>query len=247
MVEGVHQAMEMDDDTVRLRLRFFDRPDHRAEVEIMSDFTAAVIVRRMRDVLGEQAVTLASVSFFRAPPASVAAHGSYFRAPVFFARSGDTDEIAFPRSLLAAPLVTADPALAQVLAGGSLSRAAAAAAASADRERDRDAFLTRVRSAIAASLSDGESSLALDVIAGALDLSGRALQRKLKERGVSLSFLIDEARRELAEELLGQNTVLLCDVAYRLGFADVRTFYRVFRRWTGTSPRAFQKARTGAT
>ena len=72
-----------------------------------------------------------------------------------------------------------------------------------------------------------------------------AKTEKLKEQGVSLSMLIDERRRELAEKLLARDSVLLCDVGYRLGFSDVKAFFRAFRRWTGTSPRAFQKTRHG--
>jgi AraC-like DNA-binding protein len=109
-----------------------------------------------------------------------------------------------------------------------------------------DPLIDRLRSVIEASLSAGETALGVDVIAAQVNLSARALQRRLKDRKLSVSGLIDEQRRAVAETLLSRDSVLLCDVAYQLGFRDVKAFFRAFRRWTGTSPRAFQRAKLHA-
>jgi AraC-like DNA-binding protein len=105
-----------------------------------------------------------------------------------------------------------------------------------------DRLIDQVKAMIAGSIAGGTRALAVDVIAAALALSGRTLQRKLKEHGVSHSALIDDVRREIATTLLARDGVRLCDVAYRLGFSGLTPFYRAFRRWTGTTPRLFQKA-----
>jgi AraC-like DNA-binding protein len=233
-VEGIEQKLAIEGDSARIVLRqVIPRPEAMPGLAIMRDFSVAINVRRVRDVLGDEAVKITSVRLGYAAPPSIEPYESFFRAPVSFL-SGATDEIAFPRDLLIAPLLTADPALARTL--------------SARRTNDRragtpeDPFIERVRALVAESLVHGDSALGADVIASQLDLSARSLQRRLKERGMSLSMLIDETRRALAEALLKREAVLLCDVAYRLGFADVKAFFRAFRRWTGTSPRAFQKA-----
>jgi AraC-like DNA-binding protein len=234
-VEGIQQELAIEGDTARIVIRqIVPRQEAIPGLTIMRDFGLAINARRMRDVLGDEAVRLTSVRLGYAAPSFTEPYASFFRAPVSFV-AGDTDEISFPRDLLLAPLLTADPALAQVLRErrpGDLNEGKA-----------KDPFAEQVRALVAESLERGEDALHADVIARQLDLSARSLQRKLKECGTPLSTLIDEKRRALAETLLNRDAVLLCDVAYRLGFSDVKAFFRAFRRWTGTSPRAFQKAR----
>ena len=77
-------------------------------------------------------------------------------------------------------------------------------------------------------------------IAGRLAMSGRTLQRKLAEQGLSFQSLIDEARRELAEELLRDSRIPLADVAFLTGFADQSAFTRAFKRWAGQTPRPYR-------
>jgi AraC-like DNA-binding protein len=62
------------------------------------------------------------------------------------------------------------------------------------------------------------------------------MQRKLKARGVSFRKLLDDTRRQLAEQYLKDSTLSVSEIAYWLGFAEV-SFSRVFRRWTGHAPR----------
>jgi AraC-like DNA-binding protein len=206
-------------------------------VAMMRDFNLAVMVRRMRDVLGEDAVPVKAVRFFHDAPPSSAAHERFFRAPVEFGTKTGFDELVVPVALFGAPLLTADPILAQALRDrGRGGRA----------ETPPDPFLERIRAVIQAALPEGDTALGVDVLAAQLDISARALQRRLKDRKLSVSGLIDEQRRAVAETLLSRESVLLCDVAYHLGFRDVKAFFRAFRRWTGTSPRAFQKSKATA-
>jgi AraC-like DNA-binding protein len=64
------------------------------------------------------------------------------------------------------------------------------------------------------------------------------MQRKLKARGVSFRKLLDDTRRQLAEQYLKDSTLSVSEIAYLLGFAEVSSFSRAFRRWTGHAPRA---------
>lgn len=76
------------------------------------------------------------------------------------------------------------------------------------------------------------------VIARALNLSLRSLQRKLEERGVTFRKLLDDTRRQLAEQYLKDSTLSVSEITYLLGFAEVSSFSRAFKRWTGRAPRA---------
>ena len=74
-------------------------------------------------------------------------------------------------------------------------------------------------------------------IARRLAVSTRTLHRRLAQAGTSFEELLDETRRELAIGYLQRTEYSIADVAYLLGFAQVSSFDRAFRRWTGRSPR----------
>lgn len=48
--------------------------------------------------------------------------------------------------------------------------------------------------------------------------------------------MLDDTRRELAEQYLAQPNMTLLEIAYLLGFADPSNFFRAFRRWFNATP-----------
>ena len=77
-------------------------------------------------------------------------------------------------------------------------------------------------------------------VALAIGMSVPTLRRKLKQQEVSFRELLDKVNSELAvNDLLDQ--VAPADVAEKLGYCDVRSFKRAFKRWFGVSPAAFLK------
>jgi AraC-like DNA-binding protein len=58
--------------------------------------------------------------------------------------------------------------------------------------------------------------------------------------GTSYQTLIDESRRVRAEEWVRSTHMTIEQVSGRLGFSDVRSFRRAFKRWTGVTPHAFR-------
>lgn len=79
--------------------------------------------------------------------------------------------------------------------------------------------------------------------AGALGTSTRTLQRRLAAGGVSHEALVERARLSTAATLLADTSTRILDVALDVGYADHAHFTRAFRRWTGTTPIAFRRAR----
>jgi AraC-like DNA-binding protein len=73
-------------------------------------------------------------------------------------------------------------------------------------------------------------------VAGLLGTSQRSLQRRLAAAGTTYSDVLDELRRDLALELVGDTDLRMGDIASELGYADQAHFTRAFRRWTGESP-----------
>ena len=97
----------------------------------------------------------------------------------------------------------------------------------------------KVRLEIEALLSGGEPTLA--DIARRLHLSERTLQRRLADEGQRYSALLDGLRRTLAERKLRAGAPTAPELAFLLGFADTNSFYRAFKRWTGTTPELFRR------
>jgi len=79
-----------------------------------------------------------------------------------------------------------------------------------------------------------------DEIAKALLLSARTFQRKLAEQGTNFTELLGQVRRELAEHYIADPDIPVTEISYLLGFSDVSSFSRAFKRWTGTPPAAFR-------
>ena len=100
-------------------------------------------------------------------------------------------------------------------------------------QRSSDALLVAVR---ALAIQRLPALLTLDQTGPALGLGMRTLQRKLAASETSLSALVDEVRRDRAEQLVGEGLLTLGEVAARVGFAEQASFTRAWRRWFGAAP-----------
>jgi len=87
-------------------------------------------------------------------------------------------------------------------------------------------------------LPDGEPRR--DAVAGELHMSERTLQRRLQDEATSFLQLLDDTRRELAEQYLSRLQLSLAQAAYLLGFADQSSFFRACRRWFKLSPSQYR-------
>jgi AraC-like DNA-binding protein len=67
-------------------------------------------------------------------------------------------------------------------------------------------------------------------VAGALHMSPRTLQRRLRSEGTSFDALLDDARRELAENLTARG-LSYKEICFRLGFQDTSALVRARKRW----------------
>ncbi len=104
----------------------------------------------------------------------------------------------------------------------------------------------RVRRQCRAALDRGDAAPTLAALAQALKLSTATLRRRLEDEGSSWGGLKDEVRRDRALQLLAEGELPVADIAARLGFNDASTFYRAFRKWTGSAPGAWRSAARAA-
>lgn len=77
-------------------------------------------------------------------------------------------------------------------------------------------------------------------IAEQLGLSGRHLNRKLAEEGLSFKTLRESVLQEMACQALQQGRLSVAQIAEQLGFSDENAFVRAFRRWQGETPARFK-------
>jgi AraC-like DNA-binding protein len=81
----------------------------------------------------------------------------------------------------------------------------------------------------------------IDEVAQGLAMSSRSLQRALTEEGTTYQELLDQTRRGLAVRYLADPGAVIFEVAILLGFSEPSAFHRAFKRWTGHTPRQFQR------
>lgn len=75
-------------------------------------------------------------------------------------------------------------------------------------------------------------------------MSPRSLQNRLKNEGVNFRALLDEVKKEIAMHYLRQKDVMLCDIAFLLGFSEQSSFNHSFKKWTGMTPGEFRSINT---
>lgn len=76
----------------------------------------------------------------------------------------------------------------------------------------------------------------LESIASELSIQPRTLNRRLQAEGKSFRELINEARFEVARQLLAGTRMDITDIALTLGYADPSGFTHAFQRWSGVAP-----------
>ena len=133
----------------------------------------------------------------------------------------------FPAEALHVPFAGRDPVVRGYLETHAESLLAALPAAAPP-------LLAQVREAIVVELAT--SSAELSRVAKRLAMSVRTLQRRLEESGTSYQETIDDVRWSMAQALLRDRARSIVDVAFELGYADLKGFYRAFKRWTQATP-----------
>lgn len=161
-------------------------------------------------------------------PREVRPYEDAFGCPVSF--DTETSWVVFSIDDLSLPLPTSNPtldALHERFVGEYLEHF----------EQGRTSH--RVREVVVRRLPDGEPLR--DDVARELGMSERTLQRRLEEEHTSFGELLDETRRELAEQYLHRLNLTLVQAGYLLGFSDQSSFFRACKRWFGVPPGQYRK------
>jgi AraC-like DNA-binding protein len=171
----------------------------------------------------EGALEVLEVWLERDPPASEAAHRSYFCERIHWGSAKSAVRLS-PASLSHKPRGAN-----KILAEHFLAQADAAIA----RVGKRDSWMARTAKVISERLPSGIPTST--TIARVLQVSERTLRRRLQEEGTGFAELVTSVQRERARDLLASGTAVR-DAAFAAGFADATAFSRAYRRWTGKAP-----------
>ena len=77
------------------------------------------------------------------------------------------------------------------------------------------------------------SRIRSETLADSLRISPTTLRRRLSRDNMSYQTILDAVRRHRCEDRLADDWVPGKCLAWDLGYAEVNSFYRAFRRWTG--------------
>jgi AraC-like DNA-binding protein len=72
-------------------------------------------------------------------------------------------------------------------------------------------------------------------------MSLRTLQRRLSDDNTTYKQVLDDTRRELAERFVRDDSLTLNEITYLLGFSEISSFSRSFKRWTGLAPSVYRR------
>jgi len=204
--------------------------DHGKPAALVDETGITALVQFSRNVTG-RSWPLQSLQLVQAPNGDPRAYDAFFGCTVRFGQP--TTQLRFPLELLAIPLRKPDPAMLAVL------------------EQQADAMLAElpeaddleqgVRRSIARLAREGEPTL--ERVAADLHCSRRTLHRRLEARGLRFRPLLEDTRRRMAESYLDDPRLTLVEIAQLLGFTEQSAFTRAFKRWLGTTPRAWRRER----
>ncbi len=176
-----------------------------------------------------QPVVPQRVQFSQAQIGPLAVYREVFQCPVEFEQA--FSGVLLDNAVLDASLPQADAQLAQMHHQYAQARLQALSGA--------EPLAPQLRAWIARQLPLGLPTRAQ--AAHALSLGERTLARRMQAQGLSFSALVDEARRDAALHAVAHTDRALGDIGQALGFAEPSTFWRAFRRWTGSTPQAWRQ------
>ncbi|RIJ17211.1 AraC family transcriptional regulator [Henriciella mobilis] len=151
---------------------------------------------------------------------------AHFRCPVTF--GADVDAIVLPAARLDMPNLVGDESIWNFFASH----------VEENLPEEEVPFERQLVLQIADLLTEGVPPLGQ--VAESLGMSARTLQRRLADSGVTYQNLVNQARLELAQSLMGETSYSLAEIAFLTGFSEQSAFTRAFKRWVGKTPGAFR-------
>lgn len=203
-----------------------DRRSDRHQME----FWLTAIVRLCRQLTDSRiAPRKLMVRHFR--DGTPAEYKSFLASDVEF--GADADAIVFSEQVASLPIVGADTHLNNLLRQY-------ADEARADQPRARGSVRVDVERVIPQLLPHGNAKT-LEV-ARQFGVSRRTLSRSLFAEGIKFAEILEEQRAALARRYLRDRELPVSQIAWLLGYREISSFTKAFKRWTGMKPTEFRSS-----
>jgi len=193
--------------------------DRRQEAEC----TLALVMTQVRSISGGSWSPV-EVWFEHPRPETITEHKRVFGAPVEFGRS--INRLIFNASFLEKPVRAAQPRLFAVI-----EEHLQHVIENQNHEYD---LVNQVSNLVARELSNGVPTI--DWVSEQLIMTKRTLQRRLAERGIGFSEIVDNVRRSMAVQYVEKSEIPLTEISFLLGYSHLSAFCRSFKRWMGATP-----------
>lgn len=199
--------------------------------QLVDETAIALLYKLINQLLGPHHLPLASVSFINAKPDDVWPYQQFFGCPVLFYQTRTM--VCFEQKWLSLPLTQPDAALQQILDQQASALLAAIP--------PKDDFERCLQAALVEAVHSGQ--VRIEPVAARLNLSVRALQRRLTLLGSRYQDRLDQVRYTLAEQYLQDPHLGLADIALLLGYSEQSAFQRAFKQWSEQTPKRWRQSR----
>lgn len=217
---------EVEQKPTRVEFAFETRNVPEASLRIMEDLRSSVVVALARKGLGIEFSPL-EVAFTYRGPVDASPYREFFKCPVQFASprcyiAFDINDCRKPFTARNIDLVReSDQILDRLLSSV-----------------EDQGIVSQIKRFISTTLLSGNPAEA--DVAKSLHMSQRTLHRRLSEQNTSFRGVLSDVRRELAEGYLRETMIPVTEISYLVGFSEVSSFSRAFKKWTGHSPTTYR-------
>lgn len=223
VTEGMQCHIDLKDNEFTFIQRFHEEslniPQH-------ADAVLATMMQLCRRNYGKSLNPL-HVTFIHEEPQDCGPYFEFFRCPLTF--SAPSNSFTLARAVVDKQLPSSNPMLAQLNDQIIVEYLA---------KLDNSNILERVKVAIIDQLPNGK--VTDSSVACALHFSRRSLHRKLNKEQVTFRKILDDIREELAKQYINDVQLSLNEITFLLGYGEISSFSRAFKRWTGSSPSLYR-------
>jgi AraC-like DNA-binding protein len=186
------------------------------EFEFASFFRCAQLLTGRSDGIAE-------IQFAYPPPVYSKRYGEFF--PVRLKFGATVNQVVLEPQSLLFPILqasTANRGLAEKMCQEYL-----------ERQPLHDDLASEIRDLL---LTDARYYPDAELVARALHMTSRTLRKKLALKHTSFQRILDDVRARRAKEKLANTRMKVEEIAWDCDFADVPSFRRAFKKWTGLTP-----------
>ena len=102
-----------------------------------------------------------------------------------------------------------------------------------------ETFASRVQKKLFQLIPSGQ--FGLENVAEEFGISGRTLQRNLSAENTSFNQLVKDIQKIMTFNYLEAKELSIDEIAYLVGYTELSSFYRAFKKWTGKTISQYQK------